>query len=378
MLTSRFGSGYGMGYSAYKEASAFVARGHVVTVIHCNANVVSFECPGINLQFLPSIKTPIIDFVYLFFSLKKVFKTVNISSFDVVYIQSLEFGLMNLKNINKPIFYFARSTMLGMRKVLDYEDHKLIGLQKLNFNILVWLEKRCLHYSRNVFIKSRLMAKELNQLYDVTLGKMKVISGGVDSNDFVLTKLDVVEQVRKSLRLSNNSIVLLYAGRIVPQQGLIYLVQAVLALLSKHNIELVIAGEATNKAYLNKIISIIDRTSYKNVFHFIGHVNQLEMSKVYSLANCLVMPSLYEPFGMVALQAAFLGKSVITSSVAGVIEVLEKYDNCRVVGQVSVGSLKKAILEFIEEERKNDQGLDLNSLTWEKVAKNMINNFKSI
>jgi len=367
-----------MGYSAYKEASAFVARGHVVTVIHCNANVVSFECPGINLQFLPSIKTPIIDFVYLFFSLKKVFKTVNISSFDVVYIQSLEFGLMNLKNINKPIFYFARSTMLGMRKVLDYEDHKLIGLQKLNFNILVWLEKRCLHYSRNVFIKSRLMAKELNQLYDVTLGKMKVISGGVDSNDFVLTKLDVVEQVRKSLRLSNNSIVLLYAGRIVPQEGLIYLVQAVLALLSKHNIELVIAGEATNKSYLNKIISIIDRTSYKNVFHFIGHVNQLEMSKVYSLANCLVMPSLYEPFGMVALQAAFLGKSVITSSVAGVIEVLEKYDNCRVVGQVSVGSLKKAILEFIEEERKNDQGLDLNSLTWEKVAKNMINNFKSI
>jgi len=70
MLTSRFGFGYGMGYSAYKEAKSFIELGHSVTVIHCysNSEIIFFNDPNINLIFLPIRKIPFLGFLIYYFN----------------------------------------------------------------------------------------------------------------------------------------------------------------------------------------------------------------------------------------------------------------------------------------------------------------------
>ena len=115
MLTSRFGSGYGMGYSSYKEAKSFADLGHEVTVAHCNLDIDVYVDNRMKFIYLPIRKTKFIDFVFFYFSLRTFFKKViKVNKFDLIYIQSLEFGLLNLSAIKQPIFYFSRSSMIGL------------------------------------------------------------------------------------------------------------------------------------------------------------------------------------------------------------------------------------------------------------------------
>jgi hypothetical protein len=106
---------------------ALVEQSNSVTVVHCynSPEISQFYDSRIKTVYLPIKKTPIFGFFSYYFKLNKFFrKEIDLNNFDVVYIQSLEFGLLNLSKIKIPIFYFARSTMIGLRKSLKKEKEK--------------------------------------------------------------------------------------------------------------------------------------------------------------------------------------------------------------------------------------------------------------
>lgn len=109
MLTSRYGFGYGMGYSAYKEAIALADQGDLITVVHCynSPEIGQFYDSRIKTIYLPITQVPIIGFFIYYFKLSKFFKKeINLNNFDLVYIQSLEFWPAEFKeNKNANILF---------------------------------------------------------------------------------------------------------------------------------------------------------------------------------------------------------------------------------------------------------------------------------
>jgi len=377
MLTSRFGSGYGMGYAAYKEAKCLADLNHEITVAHCNSDINQYFDRRIKFIHLPIPKAPLIDFVFFYFTLRKLFKTqIQIADFDVIYIQSLEFGLLELSKIKNPIFYFSRSTMIGMRKTLQKENIAGTFLNKINQVILIHLEKRCMQYAKMIFVKSKIMASEVADFYQINPQKIATITGGIDKDDFNASTLITNEGIRNKYSIPSAAKVVLYAGRIVPQKGLIYLIKAALELLSDHHFIVIIAGSYTNRDYLDSIMKLLHNNDYRKSFYFLGHVNQLEMSSIFNIADCVVTPSLYEPFGMVNLQAAFLGKTVITTDITGSVDVLRDYHNLKVIKPGSVEAIEVALKKILITPKNNDKhDFDFSQYSWMNVAKKILEYF---
>lgn len=379
MFTSRFGFGYGMGYAAHKEANAFISLGHSVTVVHCysSSEIVYFYDPGITLIYLPIKKLPLIGFLIYSFKLKRLLKEkIDMNFFDCIYIQSLEFGLLNLARVKKPIFYFARSTMRGMQKAIRNEDPKKSLVQKIIYQVLVSLELRCMRYSKMIFVKSRTMLREVSKLYSINPHKISVVTGGIDAMDFQILSNSECIGFKQKLGLPLDVPVLLYTGRIVPQKGLVYFIEASLHLLREMNFVVIIAGAAISDSYFAKVKKLVDSSEYQKSFYFLGHVDQRDMSSLFNLADCLVTPSLYEPFGMVNLQAAFLNKKIITTDVTGSIELLANYQEMKVVKSGSAVAIETALREaLLWKHRKSEEIFDFQVYSWQNVGQQLIRYF---
>jgi len=382
MLTSRYGFGYGMGYSAYKEAMALADLGVSVTVVHCfnSPEISMFFDSRINTIYLPIIKLPLIGFFVYYFKLKNFLKNdLKIQEFDLIYLQSLEFGLLDLKKIKIPIYYFARSTMIGLQKTLQMEHIKKSFLNKIIHFVLACLEKRCMQYAKLIFVKSIIMAKEVESLYNINSRKIVTVMGGIDEVNFKITNSPFNKDLREKLFIPSSAKIILYAGRIVPQKGLIYLIKASLQLLKNYNFVVVIAGSCTDKHYLKSITKLLKNNIHKKSFYFLGHVKQMEMSSIFNIADCIVTPSLYEPFGMVNLQAAFLGKALITTNTTGSIDVLRDYQKLTIVQSGSVEAISDSLERILLIKDNVDmRPYDFSQYSWMNVARKILRLFKKI
>lgn len=377
MLTSRFGTGYGMGYSAFKEAQEMANAGHELTVVHSNNNISRYKDPRIEFIYISIKKTPFIDFIFFRRALKRIFtKRVLANSYDVIYIQSLEFGVMDFSNIKKPVFYFARSTIAGMDAALKREHIKISFIKRFINIWLIYFERRCIKKSKRIFVKSTIMAKELHKLYSVDINKIHVIRGGIDLSDFSIGTVKSCSEFKRKHNLTENLPIILFAGRIVPQKGLIYLIKAVLRLLDDYKFMVVIAGIG-EAAYTDNINNLIKIANHQADFRFMGHVAQQEMPLLLNIADCVVTPSLYEPFGMINLQAASMGKTIITTNVVGSLEVLNDYAFLRVIKPGSVDALYHALEMCMTKERQPTRLIDFDDLSWKSVAQEIMHNFQS-
>lgn len=320
MMTSRYGVGYGMGYSSYKEATGLAELGHDVTVVHLNERVDIYSAPRVMLLHLCPPTLPIADFDAFGEQLHCFATTcLDISTFDVLYIQSLEFGVWDFEHFCLPVFYFARSTMRGLRRALAKETWCKLPPQDLH-NSLVSLEFRCMDRATTVIVKSDGMKMEVAELYGVPKVRIRVVSGGIDCVDFRHPSAPEVAAFRRRLMLSDGIHTLLYAGRIVPQKGLHRMLNAASFLRRDFEFVILVAGAAPDPDYFARITSQVRESAKSLKVVFLGHIDQFEMPTVLSGSDCLVTPSTYEPFGMVNLQAALLGKRVIATKACGAFE----------------------------------------------------------
>jgi glycosyltransferase involved in cell wall biosynthesis len=112
---------------------------------------------------------------------------------------------------------------------------------------------------------------------------------------------------------------LLYVGRLGPRKGLDLLLEAVSA-TEVGNFELIIAGSGRHEAHLRNRCSklgIADRV------RFLGYVPDDDLPSLYASADIFVLPSTYEGFGLVLLEAMSSGTPVIATKVGGIPSVVE-------------------------------------------------------
>lgn len=163
------------------------------------------------------------------------------------------------------------------------------------------------------------MASEVQAFFHAPPEKIDVIPNGVNPHQDDRWNPDQLAAGRARYAASDQQIVFA-VGRLVHEKGFHLLVEAVPYVLSEFpDTQFVIAGrgpEATNLAQQAERLGVAFQV------HFPGFISDEERDLLYHIAACAVFPSLYEPFGIVALEAMAAGCPVVVTEVGGLREVV--------------------------------------------------------
>jgi D-inositol-3-phosphate glycosyltransferase len=166
---------------------------------------------------------------------------------------------------------------------------------------------------------------QLEHLYQAQASKICVIPPGVDLSRFYpISK----EEAKAAIGIPQQQRVILFVGRIEPLKGLETLLRALALLLKTSTGEccpmylVVIGGEPDASpddmnAEMARLLAIRDELALQQMVIFLGKKSQDTLPYYYSAAEAVVVPSFYESFGMVALEAMACGTPVVASQVGG-------------------------------------------------------------
>ncbi|MDI6710236.1 MAG: DUF1957 domain-containing protein [Bacillota bacterium] len=168
--------------------------------------------------------------------------------------------------------------------------------------------------ARVVICCSRFMAGEVSKLFGVPRGKVRVIPNGVEPES-----LRVEPQKQKKAATGKRSV--LFIGRLVPEKGVQVLIEALAQLAPRSpDLLLTVAGRGPWEVALRNQVQSLglgERVAFP------GFVDGEHKNRLFAEAAVAVFPSLYEPFGIVALEAMAAGVPVIVSDTGGLAEVVE-------------------------------------------------------
>jgi glycosyltransferase involved in cell wall biosynthesis len=163
------------------------------------------------------------------------------------------------------------------------------------------------------------MADELQSYFSSPADKLDVIPNGVDPSPFQSLDGTDLNGFRAQWAQPDEKIVL-YVGRVVHEKGIEELIRSAPSVLkSVPQARYIIAGRGPE---LDRLRNLVWEMGLSNKVLLPGFIEEEDRNRLYKVADCAVFPSLYEPFGIVALEAMAAGTPVVVSEVGGLREVV--------------------------------------------------------
>lgn len=220
-----------------------------------------------------------------------------------------------------------------------------------------------------VIVCSRYMEKELRRVFQLPADKIRVVPNGVDLSRY--QRRDGEHLSRNFFAASDEKIVF-FVGRLVQEKGAHILLEAIPKVLQSYSrTKFVISGKGPALDYLKERARDMD--VYDRIY-FTGYIDDITRDFLYREADVAVFPSLYEPFGMVALEAMAARTPVVVADVGGLAEIVEHEVNGLKCYPGNPNSLADNILRLLHEPdlagRLAERAYrDLRRLyTWEEIA----------
>lgn len=184
-------------------------------------------------------------------------------------------------------------------------------------------EKRVLAIADRIIVATLAEHSQLRFLYKASNSKLVIIPPGVDTSHFYPIPADEAKQV---IGLKPHDRIVLFVGRIEALKGVDTLIRA-MSCLKVEDVHrpvhlAIIGGEPDANPHemsieMARLQKLCDELCLDRMVVFLGKRGQDTLPYYYSAAEVVVMPSLYESFGMVALEAMACGTPVIASEVGG-------------------------------------------------------------
>lgn len=179
--------------------------------------------------------------------------------------------------------------------------------------------------SDRVIVCSHYMADEVKRLFGVPHEKIQVIYNGVElPPEMSEAERLRLPEIKQELSLGSGP-VLFFVGRLVREKGVHLLLTAVSRLAWEFpELNLVVAGKGPMRDELEGMaaqLGIADRV------RFLGFVDDERRNQLFRLADVAVFPSLYEPFGIVALEAMSFGTPLLVADTGGLREIVRHGEN---------------------------------------------------
>jgi glycogen(starch) synthase len=176
-----------------------------------------------------------------------------------------------------------------------------------------WMASR----ADGVIVCSHYMREHVADIFDIDERRINVIPNGIDPDD--LRPVADLESLRREFAAPDEKLVLL-VGRLVYEKGFQLALEALPGVIEAvGGVRFLVAGSGTHEAQLREQASqlgLLERGS------FLGWIGDDVLHSLYKIADLTVVPSIYEPFGLVALEAMASGCPCIVADTGGLREVV--------------------------------------------------------
>jgi alpha-maltose-1-phosphate synthase len=188
------------------------------------------------------------------------------------------------------------------------------------FDLSTWVEKTALESADAIIAVSEGMKDDILRLFQVDPTRITVIHNGIDTEEFLpATSADRVEQ----LGVDPEQPYVLFVGRVTRQKGIIHLVNAIKYL--DPNVQVVLCAGQPDTPEIGqemKDLVVAVQATRKNVVWISEWIDTPTKVELYSHAAVFCCPSIYEPFGIINLEAMACGTPVVGSAVGGIREII--------------------------------------------------------
>jgi D-inositol-3-phosphate glycosyltransferase len=252
-------------------------------------------------------------------------------------------------------------------------------------------EKAVMRAADRIIAATEAERSQLELLYGVNHQKVSIIPPGVDTHHFYPIPQD---EAKEAIGISSKDRMALFVGRIEPLKGVDTLLRA-MALVKKNchrficpQYLVIIGGDPEGRpedetGEMQRLRSLSHELGLGEMVLFVGKRDQHTLPYYYSAAEVVVMPSHYESFGMVALEAMACGAPVIASQVGGLAFLVKDGETGYFVPAQDPEALaEKLRLMFVEHDLRARFGeraaAYAQGFRWETIASQIASVYRSM
>ncbi len=216
------------------------------------------------------------------------------------------------KHLDSPLVMTIHATEYGRHQgwVDKHPQSHIHGVEK-------WIVNR----ADAVIACSAYMREHIADIYAVDESDVEVIPNGIDPGD--LQPVGDLEELRAGFAAPDERLVLL-VGRLVFEKGFQVALEALPGLIERvGKLRYIIAGSGTHEAELKAQAEQLGLMEHGT---FVGWIGDDVLHSLYRIADLTVVPSIYEPFGLVALEAMASGCPCLVADTGGLREVVPNED----------------------------------------------------
>ena len=310
----------GISPHVYYLSRSLAKNGVKVYVVTCDfPGAPQYETlDGVEVYRIDSYKNPSPDFaswVYLMnmnmqkeaASLVKELGGVDIFHAHDWLVANAGIGLKHV--FRRPLLATIHSTEYGRRNGIHSDYERMIHETEAWLTYEAWRVICCSNY----------MVSHVKWVFGLPEDKLVMIPNGVDAKEYEKSEDIDLNQFRRKFALPEEKIVL-FVGRLVYEKGIHILINAVPKVLEKVNAKFVVVGNGYMQQSLSEHIK---NMGLAHKVMFTGFVDDKTLRNLQRCADVSVVPSLFEPFGIVALEAMAAKSPVVVSDTGGLSEIVE-------------------------------------------------------
>ena len=216
--------------------------------------------------------------------------------------------------------------LTGARLVLtthSLEPHRPWKVEQLGtaYHATAWIERTAYENADGVIAVSEAMKADVQALYGVSPDRVRVIHNGIDPDEY--RPRPSPETVRR-LGVDPTRPIVLFVGRITRQKGILHLVRAIRFL--EPGIQVVLCAGAPDTPEIGeemtRLVTEVKRDAPADVIWIPEMLPRPDVIALYTHADVFVCPSVYEPFGIINLEAMACETPVVASAVGGIPEIV--------------------------------------------------------
>jgi glycogen(starch) synthase len=312
----------GLGRHVHSLSTTLARQGHRVTVVtrHAAGAALEEELDGVRVvrtpedpPLFPLSTQNLLPWTMAFNHAvtRAALRTARTAEFDVIHAHDwlVAHSAITLREqLGLPLVSTIHATEAGRHQ--GWLPHEL----NRNIHSVEWW---LVNESDRVIVCSHYMRWEVNRLLRVPFDRVDVVPNGVDMRRW---QPDERTAAAARGRYAGTGPLIGYAGRLVYEKGVQDIIRALPDLRARYpGLRLVVAGDGPHRAALQEEVR---RTGVPEAVSFTGFLGD-ELLPVIASTDAMIVPSIYEPFGMVALEAAAAGVPVAAATTGGLKEIVE-------------------------------------------------------
>ncbi|SCL70125.1 (1-_4)-alpha-D-glucan synthase (UDP-glucose) [Micromonospora citrea] len=313
----------GLGRHVHALSVALAAAGHDVTVVTRHADGAPLEEYADDVRIIRAAEDPVTfplatpsllawTMAFNHTLTRAALRATEADTYDVIHAHDwlVAHTAMTLRDhLDIPLVTTIHATEAGRHQgwLPDEMNRTIHGVEH-------WLAGE----SGRVIACSGYMRDQVTTLFGVPAERIDVVPNGVDDRAWRARPRAVAEA---RARFAGDGPLVGYAGRLVYEKGVQHLVHAVPYLRDRHpGLRVVIAGDGP---YRTELEEEARRLALGQTVRFAGFMDATQLPALLGATDATVVPSLYEPFGMVALEAAAAGAPLAVARTGGLAEIVE-------------------------------------------------------